>query len=147
MRDTASHFGIQNPSKNHMCSRDLPGRRYHNLIWIFYEDDRFGDPFKNPTGSKSHPKSTKWHQKARTKHMLQLIFAFLKLGFRSDRCLMDFGRPLVHFWHPVDSNGRQNATRKQHMAPICRRKHKLQKQMFMNRFGTKKGNLNQHKST
>ena len=56
----AFHFGIKNPSKNHVCSRHLPGHPFLDFMLISNENCRFWNPFKIQWAPKWDPKSIKW---------------------------------------------------------------------------------------
>ena len=75
----ASHFGIENPLKNHRFSRRDLGPHFFKFYSLLCQKARFWDPLQNPVGVKmATTPFTQWCPKPLNKHPRRLLFSDLE---------------------------------------------------------------------
>ena len=87
------------------------------MIYVHFVQKRsISGPLQNPVRAKLASNKKNTHTNNRnSKCWYACVPPFLR-SWNQNYLLMHVGYLLVHFWHPFDLNGHQNATQTQHIA-------------------------------
>ena len=67
---------MKHRSTNHVFVKAVLGTSFFSFFCICFKNGRFGDPLRNPVGSKMAPKSAKWCHKSQILTLRSVCFEF-----------------------------------------------------------------------